>query len=399
MTTTIGRLPLLDENNRFPDRFTPQQVLDAEQASAGSATAAAGSAQSSSDQLAAMRAEYAGYRSDLGVKLDADQAGVPGGVAQLGGDGRLLPSQIPTSVQQYLGVWDATTNTPTLTDASGKVAEYFNVNGSGMWDLGSGSQDFASGDQVMHDGTRWQKLDNTDSVTRVAGKTGDVTLSRGDVGLGAVDNTADADKPISTAALAEFAKTIVSATVDGSGNLIVQTKDGGTLVAGYVKGPQGATGPANALTVNSVTKVAPGGQPTFQISGSAPSQTVDVGVVTGDTGAKGDSGDVAPSVAANMGTNLQMPNGSTPYTRVYTLTASCTLALPTAAPSSSISFTITFVFKQDATGSRTMTWPSGLKWAYGVKPTLSTAAGAIDVVHLLWTGVEWVGFVAGQAVA
>ncbi len=37
------------------------------------------------------------------------------------------------------------------------------------------------------------------TVTSVAGKTGAVTLAKGDVGLGNVDNTADADKPVSTA--------------------------------------------------------------------------------------------------------------------------------------------------------------------------------------------------------
>ena len=36
-------------------------------------------------------------------------------------------------------------------------------------------------------------------VSSVAGKTGAVTLTKADVGLGSVDNTADADKPISTA--------------------------------------------------------------------------------------------------------------------------------------------------------------------------------------------------------
>lgn len=37
------------------------------------------------------------------------------------------------------------------------------------------------------------------AVTSVAGKTGTVTLVKGDVGLGSVDNTADTDKPVSTA--------------------------------------------------------------------------------------------------------------------------------------------------------------------------------------------------------
>ncbi len=37
------------------------------------------------------------------------------------------------------------------------------------------------------------------AVRSVAGKTGDVALSKSDIGLGAVDNTSDADKPISSA--------------------------------------------------------------------------------------------------------------------------------------------------------------------------------------------------------
>lgn len=40
---------------------------------------------------------------------------------------------------------------------------------------------------------------NTNLVTSVAGKTGDVTLAKADVGLGNVDNTSDSNKPVSTA--------------------------------------------------------------------------------------------------------------------------------------------------------------------------------------------------------
>jgi len=43
------------------------------------------------------------------------------------------------------------------------------------------------------------KSETGDSVLSINGKTGAVTLSKADVGLGNVDNTSDADKPISTA--------------------------------------------------------------------------------------------------------------------------------------------------------------------------------------------------------
>ena len=70
-------------------------------------------------------------------------------------------------------------------------------------------------------------------VQSVAGKTGSVALAKGDVGLASVDNTADADKPISTAtqsALNAKQATLVSGTniktindlsILGSGNLTI----------------------------------------------------------------------------------------------------------------------------------------------------------------------------------
>ena len=44
-----------------------------------------------------------------------------------------------------------------------------------------------------------QAIDALQAVKSVAGKTGAVTLAKGDVGLGSVDNTSDANKPVSTA--------------------------------------------------------------------------------------------------------------------------------------------------------------------------------------------------------
>src|SRR5690606_10820020 len=66
-------------------------------------------------------------------------------------------------------------------------------------DLGSGPITFVAGDDVIYNGTVWQRSPSGVTVTSVAGKTGDVVLDKNDVGLGNVDNTSDLDKPISTA--------------------------------------------------------------------------------------------------------------------------------------------------------------------------------------------------------
>jgi hypothetical protein len=42
--------------------------------------------------------------------------------------------------------------------------------------------------------------------------------------------------------------------------------------------------------------------------------------------------------------------------------------------------TINWFITQDATGSRTMTWPSSFRWPTGSITTLSTAANAVDLL-------------------
>ena len=42
--------------------------------------------------------------------------------------------------------------------------------------------------------------------------------------------------------------------------------------------------------------------------------------------------------------------------------------------------TINWFITQDATGSRTVTWPTSFKWAGGVAGALTTAANAVDLL-------------------
>jgi hypothetical protein len=57
----------------------------------------------------------------------------------------------------------------------------------------------------------------------------------------------------------------------------------------------------------------------------------------------------------------------------------------------------TVLLKQDGTGSRTVTWWSGIKWPNGVAPTLTTTADKEDVFTFLKMGSgDYRGFVAGQ---
>jgi hypothetical protein len=43
---------------------------------------------------------------------------------------------------------------------------------------------------------------------------------------------------------------------------------------------------------------------------------------------------------------------------------------------------INFIIRQDATGSRTLTWNSVFTWPSGTAPTLSTGASAVDIISM-----------------
>jgi len=171
--------------------------------------------------------------------------GTANGIASLGADGKLTASQIPSSLTGavvFKGTWNASTNTPTLADGSGTAGWEYAVSVGGTRNLGSGSITFVAGDYVIYNGTIWQQipsstvaaagtltgttlnatvvsssltsvgtLTNLTVTNTIAGTvtngvvtTGTysdptwLTLTKSKVGLGNVDNTTDADKPVST---------------------------------------------------------------------------------------------------------------------------------------------------------------------------------------------------------
>lgn len=141
-------------------------------------------------------------KADARTAIDAEYTGNKGtanGYASLDSAGKVPYSQLPASIMTYQGTWNASTNTPTLADGTGDQGDVYRVSVAGSRNLGSGTIAFGVGDYCIYNGSTWEKSDSTDAVASVNGYTGTVTLTKSDVGLGSVDNTADADKPISTA--------------------------------------------------------------------------------------------------------------------------------------------------------------------------------------------------------
>jgi hypothetical protein len=93
------------------------------------------------------------------IKEDKTNKNIAGGYAGLDGTGKLLVSQMPLDTIVYQGVWNATTNTPSLADGVGESGDFYRTNVAGTQDLGSGSLDFSIGDWVTYNGTIWEKSD------------------------------------------------------------------------------------------------------------------------------------------------------------------------------------------------------------------------------------------------
>jgi mucin-19 len=119
----------------------------------------------------------------LGTASTKD-AGAALGVATLDASGKVPVSELPAAVLgalSYQGTWDASTNTPTLTSSVGTKGYYFVVSVAGSTNL-NGITDWLVGDWAVYNGSIWQKVDNTETVTSVNGQTGAVVLTASSVG-------------------------------------------------------------------------------------------------------------------------------------------------------------------------------------------------------------------------
>lgn len=116
----------------------------------------------------------------LGTAAELD-AGVANGAATLDSSGKVPISQIPQMGDlNYQGTWNASTNTPALASSTGTKGYYYVVSVAGTTNL-NGITDWKIGDWAVFNGTAWEKIDNTDSVTSVNGYTGAVVLVNTDI--------------------------------------------------------------------------------------------------------------------------------------------------------------------------------------------------------------------------
>lgn len=122
----------------------------------------------------------------LALKADLSLKGIANGLAELDGSGKIAASQIPDALLgavSFQGMWNASTNTPTLADGTGTKGRYYLVDTNGSTSL-DGITDWKVGDWAIFDGDDWRKVDNTEAVVSVAGLTGAISASSLKAALG-----------------------------------------------------------------------------------------------------------------------------------------------------------------------------------------------------------------------
>lgn len=154
----------------------------------------------------------------LGLKVDLSLLGATSGVATLDSGGKLASSQIPAiAISSYLGSVASQSAMLALTGEEGDWCIRTDL--STTWVItGSNPALIGSWTQLSYPAV---------PVTSVNGYTGAVSLVKADVGLSNVDNTSDANKPISTATQTALDGKQATVTVNG----IVKGNGAGTLAA------------------------------------------------------------------------------------------------------------------------------------------------------------------------
>lgn len=237
-------------------------------------------------------------------------------------------------------------------------------------------------------------------VSSVAGKTGDVTLAKADVGLANVDNTSDASKPVSTATQTALNAKANTTHAHAAGDITSGTIATARLGSGtpssstYLRGdgtwtaPPAGTGSGSIATASDVELSNPINNDILYFdSGSWRNTQLRGKVAFANYGGM----ETVANVTSTATTAIDITTAN-----VFNVTLNVgTTTFTLSGAVNGYACSITLYLKQSASGNNAVTWPSSVKWSGGA-PTLSKTANAVDIVVLeSLNGSTWYGSLVG----
>jgi len=122
-------------------------------------------------------------QTQLNAKVNTSSVGAANGVASLDSGGKVPVAQLPSTIMNYQGTWDPTTNTPTLADGTGTNGDVYWVSAAfagPVSGLNNASMvNFQIGDIVLYSSAlgQWELTTPAAGVTSVNGSQGAVTVN------------------------------------------------------------------------------------------------------------------------------------------------------------------------------------------------------------------------------
>lgn len=176
-----------------------------------------------------------------------------------------------------------------------------------------------------------------------------------------------------------------SSTPNFSGMTISGLNVSGVVVnsAAGILSTVGVTGSGLVVKENSPIMITP-------VLGVATATSIQVGTITA-TGSISSNGEISAkrfkltmpnAISAAASTTIDMSLGN-----VFTLNLVANITTLTLTNPAVGTYLIKFV--QDATGSRTVAFPGGWKWAGGTAPTITSTATKLDIVTLIYDGATY----------
>ena len=314
----------------------------------------------------------------LALKLDANKVGVASGVASLDALGKVPTDQIPAISFSSVKVLASEAEMLALSSA---------VVGSVVIRTDE-SKNYVLAQANPAVRANWiQLLTPAAPVQTVNGRTGTVSISAADLGLGNVQNTSDASKPVSSATQTELDKKVDKVTGKGLSTNDYTTTEKTKLAAitGTNTGDQDLSGYATSASLALKADIA---SPTF--TGTVTTSTINTGALS-STSVTAPTYASTPRTLSYSGSTINW-NPSLGLNAAITLTQNSILSFTTAPPVGSYG---TIVLTQDGSGSRTLSLPSITNVTNKILGStststvaLSTAANSKDILNFYYDGTN-----------